>query len=107
MGTVGKAISLLELFTADEPELGLSDLARRCAFDKATTRRLLVALGGHGFVEQDAGTRHYRLGAGLSRLARIREACFPFLQTAIPVAQDLAGSTTETVHLSEFGVDRL
>ncbi|MER9409550.1 IclR family transcriptional regulator [Mesorhizobium sp. M0589] len=107
MGTVGKAISLLELFTADEPELGLSDLARRCALDKATTRRLLMALGGHGFVEQDAGTRHYRLGAGLSRLARIREACFPFLQTAIPVAQDLAGSTTETVHLSEFGVDRL
>lgn len=107
LSTVGKAISLLELFSVDEPELGLSDLARRSGFDKATTRRLLVALAGHGFVEQDIGTRHYRLGAGLSRLARIREARFPFLQTAVPLVRDLAASTAETVHLSEFGVDRL
>ncbi|KAA3451768.1 IclR family transcriptional regulator [Mesorhizobium sp. SARCC-RB16n] len=107
MSTVGKAISLLELFTLAEPELGLSDLARRSGFDKATTRRLLVALTGHGLVEQDAATRHYRLGAGLSRLARIREARFPFLQTAVPLARDLASATAETVHLSEFGIDRL
>ncbi|MER8695476.1 IclR family transcriptional regulator [Mesorhizobium opportunistum] len=107
MGTVGKAISLLELFTVAEPELGLSDLARRSGFDKATTRRLLVALTAHGFVEQDGGTRHYRLGAGLSRLARIREARFPFLQTAVPLVRDLASATVETVHLSEFGIDRL
>lgn len=107
LGTVGKAISLLELFTVGEPELGLSDLARRSGFDKATTRRLLMALTGHGLVEQDTGTRHYRLGAGLSRLARIREARFPFLQTAVPVVRDLASATTETVHLSEFGVDKL
>ncbi|MBN9221771.1 MAG: IclR family transcriptional regulator [Mesorhizobium sp.] len=107
MGTVGKAISLLELFSVAEPELGLSDLSRRSGFDKATTRRLLVALTGHGFVEQDAGTRHYRLGAGLSRLARIREARFPFLQTAVPLVRELATATAETVHLSEFGIDRL
>ncbi|TGQ74407.1 MAG: IclR family transcriptional regulator [Mesorhizobium sp.] len=107
MGTVGKAISLLELFTVDQSELGLSDLARRSGFDKATTRRLLVALTARGFIEQDATTRHYRLGAGLSRLARIREARFPFLQTAVPLVRDLATTTAETVHLSEFGIDRL
>ena len=107
MGTVGKAISLLELFTVAEPELGLTDLARRSGFDKATTRRLLVALTSRGFIEQDAATRHYRLGAGLSRLARIREARFPFLQTAVPLVRDLASATAETVHLSEFGTDRL
>lgn len=107
MGTVGKAISLLELFTADGPELGLTELARRSSFDKATTRRLLVALAGHGFVEQDAQTRLYRLGAGLSRLARIREARFPFLQTAMPFIRELAASTAETVHLSEAGLEAL
>jgi len=107
LGTVGKAISLLELFTVDTPEIGLSDLARRAGFDKATTRRLLVSLAGRGFVEQDSNTRLYRLGAGLSRLARIREARFPFLQTAIPFIRDLAALTAETVHLSEAGVDAL
>lgn len=107
MSTVGKAISLLELFTADGPELGLSELARRSGFDKATTRRLLVSLARHGFVEQDAETRLYRLGAGLSRLARIREARFPFLQTATPFIRELAAATSETVHLSEPGVEAL
>ncbi|TIT55589.1 MAG: IclR family transcriptional regulator, partial [Mesorhizobium sp.] len=33
MSTVGKAVSLLELFTLDEPEIGLSDLARKAGLD--------------------------------------------------------------------------
>jgi DNA-binding IclR family transcriptional regulator len=101
VSTVGKAISLLELFSIDEPELGLSDLARRAGYDKATTRRLLVSLAEHGLVEQDAVARFYRLGPGLTRLARLREARFPFLQTSLPFIRELATSTGETVHLSE------
>lgn len=101
MSTVDKAISLLDLFSVDEPEHGLTEIARRSGFDKATTRRLLVSLGRHGFVEQDAATRQYRLGAGLTRLARIREARFPILQTALPFVRELVASTSETVHLAE------
>ncbi|CAG1005566.1 MAG: IclR family transcriptional regulator [Rhizobiaceae bacterium] len=101
MSTVGKAISLLDLFSIDTPELGLTEIARRAGFDKATTRRLLVSLARHGFVEQDGETRHYRLGAGLTRLARIREARFPLLQTALPYLRELAAATSETVHLAE------
>jgi len=107
MSTVEKAISLLDLFTVDTPELGLSDLARSAGFDKATTRRLLVALAHRGLIEQDATTRHYRLGAGLSRLARIREAHFPFLQIASPIVRALAALTGETVHLSEMSAQGL
>jgi DNA-binding IclR family transcriptional regulator len=101
VSTVGKAISLLELFSIDTPELGLTDVARRSGYDKATTRRLLVSLADHGFIEQDPVARLYRLGPGLTRLARIREARFPFLQTSLPYIRELAVSTAETVHLSE------
>lgn len=103
LSTVGKAISLLELFGVDQPELGLSEIARRSGFDKATTRRLLVSLAAHGFIEQDPAARLYRLGPGLTRLARIREARFPFLQTSLPHIRELAASTAETIHLSEAG----
>lgn len=103
MSTVDKAITLLDLFSIDTPELGLTDIARRAGYDKATTRRLLLSLSRNGFVEQDAETRHYRLGAGLTRLARIREARLPLLQTALPFLRDLAIATSETVHLSEAG----
>ena len=102
MSTVGKAMFLLEQFSAAEPEHGLSELARKASFDKATTRRLLVSLAGHGIVEQDMESRRYRLGPGLSRLARVRESHFPFQQVCIPHIRELAQETGETIHLSEY-----
>ncbi|TPL02702.1 MULTISPECIES: IclR family transcriptional regulator [unclassified Mesorhizobium] len=107
MSTVGKAVSLLELFTLHEPEIGLSDLARRAGLDKATARRLLMALAAHRLIEQEPRSRRYRLGAGLSRLARIRDAHFPFVRLAAPVIRELSLETGETVHLSEFSAGAL
>ncbi|TPI53238.1 IclR family transcriptional regulator [Mesorhizobium sp. B3-1-7] len=102
MSTVAKAISLLEVLGGGAPEAALADLARGAGFDKATTRRLLVSLIAQGLVEQDEATRLYRLGAGLTRLALMREAQFPFLRMAVPVVEMLAAETGETVHLSEY-----
>ncbi|WP_027164451.1 IclR family transcriptional regulator [Mesorhizobium sp. WSM3224] len=102
MSTVAKAVSLLEILGSGAPETALADLARRACFDKATTRRLLVSLIAHGLVEQDETTRLYRLGAGIARLALMREAQFPFLRIAAPVVEALAAATGETVHLSEY-----
>jgi DNA-binding IclR family transcriptional regulator len=107
MSTVGKAVSLLELFTLHEPEIGLSELARRAGLDKATARRLLMALAAHRLIEQEPRSRCYRLGAGLSRLARIRDAHFPFVRLAAPVIRELSLETGETVHLSEFSAGAL
>lgn len=107
MSTVGKAISLLELFTLAEPEIGLSDLARKAGLDKATARRLLMSLAGHRLIEQEPASRRYRLGAGLSRLARIRDAHFPFVRVAAPIVRELSVETGETAHLSEFSAGAL
>lgn len=101
MSTVAKAVSLLEVLGQGEPERTLADLARSLDFDKATTRRLLLALMDQGLVEQDGGSRLYRLGIGVARLALMREAQFPFIRTAVPVAEALAARTGETVHFSE------
>ncbi|TPJ79087.1 IclR family transcriptional regulator [Mesorhizobium sp. B2-6-2] len=102
MSTVAKAISLLEMLGRGTPETALADLAKGAGFDKATTRRLLVSLIAQGLVEQDEATRRYRLGAGLTRLALMREAQFPFLRVAVPMVNLLAAETEETVHLSEY-----
>lgn len=102
MSTVGKAVSLLDVLGTSGPEIALADIARTAGFDKATTRRLLVSLIEHGLVEQDGTTRLYRLGAGIARLALMRETYFPFLRTGTPVVERLAAETGETVHLSEY-----
>lgn len=103
MSTVGKAMTLLEAFNVNEPELRLIELARRTGYDKATVRRLLMSLAEHGYVEQEPESRLYRLGSAVTRLARIREAHLPFLQTAFPFIRSLAAETSETVHLAEAG----
>jgi DNA-binding IclR family transcriptional regulator len=107
MSTVGKALSLLDSLSQLNNEAGLTDIARLCELDKATTRRLLVELEKHGFIEQDHETRKYRIGSAPVRLARIREARYPFLRIAIPFVKDLAETSEETVHLSEFTGGRL
>ena len=100
MKTVDKALGVLDQFSLENRELGLSELARMAGLDKAATRRLLVAMAKHGFIEQSSETKKYRLGHGFLRLARIREATVPVSQIAQEAVDWLVGETNETVHAS-------
>lgn len=98
--TVVKALMLLEHFSEDEPELGLSELARRSGVDKAAVHRMLGAMAETGLVEQQGDSRLYRLGAGVLRLARVRETAFPISSIVQPVLDSLSTETGETAHAS-------
>lgn len=100
MGTVSKALELLDLFRRDRPLIGLSDMARLSGLNKATCYRLLCELCDHGLVEQVGSAREYRLGPALLRLASLREAQVPTREAAMPILQALAQATGETAHLS-------
>ncbi len=100
MRTVEKALTLLEHFDETRPEIGLSALARLAGMDKATVLRMLNAMAASGLVEQDPASRNWRLGAGLLRLARLREAVFPVGEVIQPILQRLAEETGETAHAS-------
>jgi DNA-binding IclR family transcriptional regulator len=107
MGTIGKALTLLDILSGMESEAGLTEIALACGYDKATTRRFLVELEKHGFVEQHAESRKYHLGSAPVRLARIREARYPLLRTALSHMKRLVGEVDETVHLAEYSANRL
>lgn len=100
MGTVAKALELLDHFTRSHPRIGLSDLARLAELNKATCYRLASALCDHGLLEQLGDSREYRLGPGLLRLAALREAHVPTREAAMPILTRLALETGETAHLS-------
>jgi len=102
MQTVDKALSLLGYFSEQRPAIGLSEIARLSGFNKATVRRFLLALDKHGFVEQDAKSRTYRLGPGLLRLARVREAVSPVQAVVRPVLEELVSRLDETAHFSLY-----
>jgi DNA-binding IclR family transcriptional regulator len=107
MQTVDKAMKLLGYFSASEPEIGLSELARLASFDKAATRRFLVALANHGFIEQDSQSRKYRLGSAFVRFARIRETTRPLAVMVQRALEDISRATGETAHGSMFSGGQL
>ena len=107
MGTVGKALELIDHFTRATPQLGLSQLARLSGLNKATCHRLLTELVRHGLVEQTGPAREYRIGPAVLRLAALREAAVPLRAAAQPILDRLAGSTGETAHLSHLVAGRL
>lgn len=107
MKTVTKALGLLDFFSQEEPEFGLTALARKAGMDKATTLRLLRAMKERGFIEQDAKSRRYRLGASLLRLARMRVATVPGVDVTAPVLQSLAEETGQTALVALAAGDSL
>lgn len=102
MGTVGKALDILDLFTHSQPQLGLSQLARAAGLNKATCHRLLSELESHGFLEQTGPAREYRIGPAVLRLSALREATVPTREAAMPTLRRLAEVTGETAHLSHL-----
>ena len=100
MGTVSKALSLLNYFSRQRPEIGLSDLARMSGMNKATVYRHMSEMAAQGIVEQTQTGKSYRLGAEVLRLAALREAAVPLLEVARAQLKHLSDETGETAHLS-------
>lgn len=100
MSSASKTLALLTHFSPARPEIGLSQLCRLAGRDKATTYRHLQALEGAGLVEQNALTKHYRLGPAIMQLAQTREATVPRKAGARAALSALAEATGETAHVS-------
>lgn len=100
MSTIAKAMELLEFFSLDRPEIGLSDFHRLARRDKATTFRHLSALESAGLLEQNPATRAYRIGPAVLRLAHMREVTLPRRAGLRVVLPRLAEATGETAHAS-------
>jgi len=99
MKTARKAVQLLRQFSREEPELGVSELARRLNMDRAGVHRLLRALLAERFIEQDPETRRYRLGFGVLDVAAVRISQHGLLNVAPPHLERLRDEVGETVAL--------
>ncbi len=100
MGTITKALSLLNHFSASRSEIGLTEFRNLSGQDKATVHRHLSELTANGFLEQNPGTKGYRLGPAILRLAAVRERLFPARRLVAPLVEKLAGELGELVHVS-------
>jgi DNA-binding IclR family transcriptional regulator len=90
------AIAVLRSFTADEPLLGVTEIANRVGLHKSTVSRILATFEQEHLVERDPETRRFRLGLGLIAVAGPLLAELEERRVAYPVLRELTEQTGET-----------
>jgi DNA-binding IclR family transcriptional regulator len=90
------AIAVLRSFTADEPMLGVTEIASRVGLHKSTVSRILATFEQEHLVERDPDSRRFRLGLGLIAVAGPLLAELEERRVAYPVLRELTERTGET-----------
>lgn len=100
VGSVGKALAVLDCFKGVSGELGLMEIVQSSGLDKSAAQRYAHTLCAEGYLEQHPGTRRYRLGK------RVLDLTFHFLRTHSlveslnPLMLALSRATGEKISLS-------
>jgi DNA-binding IclR family transcriptional regulator len=100
LSSVRNAARLLSSFSAAEPELGVSELARRLGLAKSAVHRLLITLAGERLVEQNPATGRYRLGIRIYELGAVVSSHLDLHDAVALYIDDLRNRTGETVHVA-------
>lgn len=102
MGSVARAVALLDTLAASDAGLGVNELARRIGVNASTASRLLATLQDAGLVARDEGGP-YRLGLRLVTLSDRVLVQLDVRALARPLLIGLVERTGETATLSVPG----
>lgn len=97
--TVLKAISIVDCFSLERPELGVREVARRLKLASSTAGRLLATLQKAGVLTQNPAVRKYTLGPRVLAWAGIYTGVLDVRAAAGPILDRLRQATRETTTL--------
>lgn len=97
---VQHAIDVLRCVSQTQPEIGVSEIARRVGLHKSSVSRLVATLAAEHLLERNTQTDGVRLGFSLVALAAPLLAGTGLTQAAQPQLTALAERSGETVNLS-------
>jgi IclR family KDG regulon transcriptional repressor len=100
LSSIKKALRILQTFTPDQPELGITEISKLQRIHKSSVSRMVGALVSEGFLEKDRLTNKYRLGLKLVDLASSVLNRYDLREYAGPFMEDLVRKIGEIVHLS-------
>src|SRR3954467_2507129 len=99
LSSVANSIRLLNSFSGEEDELGITTLATRMRLAKSTVHRLAATLTAAGFLEQNRDSGKYRLGMALFELGALVRRRMDVANEGRPKLRELLEKTGETVQM--------
>ncbi|AKX93118.1 IclR family transcriptional regulator [Moorella thermoacetica] len=97
--SVDNALRILEAFSANEPELGISELSRKLGLSKSAVFRLVLTLQSRGFLSQDPVTGKYLLGLKTLYLGGLVLKQMDLVKIARTHLEELVKKSAEVAHL--------
>ncbi len=99
IGSVQRAIDILNLFGSQAPELGTTDISQALGLHKSTVSGLVSTLEANGYLDQNPTTRKYRLGIKLVERSSMLLKQIEVRKVALPFLEALRDSCGESVNL--------
>lgn len=105
LGSLLKALDVLELFSAAEPRLTLAEISRRLGLPKSTAHHIVATLVARGYLER-LDRDDYALGIAIVPLTRAVRWNVELRDRAAPLLRELADASGADVYLTVPHRDR-
>lgn len=99
IGSVLKAIEIMQCFSSDHPTLGLGEISARLGYPKTTIHTILSTLEYKGFIER-AESGVYSLGTAIIPMTQAVRVNVQLRDRAAPLLRELGDFCGESVYLT-------
>ena len=100
--SVEKAFKILDCFSTNNQELGVTELAQKMGTNKSAVYRMLATMEALNVIQQNPENGRYRLGLKLFELGQKVPINQNFIAKAKPHMEALAKQAGETAHLAIY-----
>lgn len=101
--SVDNALKVMELFSENIGELGVSEIGRTLGLGASTVHRLLTTLENRNFVEQNQITGKYKLGIKIANIGARILGNLNIIKECRPYLEQVSRTTGETAQLVLYG----
>ena len=98
--SIDVALNVLEIFSAEKREAGISEIAKLLGKKVSTIHRTLTVLKNRGYIEQSLERGKYRLGLKAFELGCVYQNQSDVIKEAMQRLEALARATNETINLA-------
>jgi DNA-binding IclR family transcriptional regulator len=96
--SLSKALNILECFSVDKPELGITELCDMLGLFKSNVHNIVTTFEQHGFLTKNPQTSKYRLGLNILKLSNIISSNLHERDFILPHIKRIANETEEMVY---------